>query len=90
LPPGQRQLWVRFSAVLTRYLLVPQKGFARAGDARPLHWRPLAKEITEAIRGLEQATIREVHHTEDTKGMIIMPDNTDQQIANFDGVIAYP
>ena len=55
------QQWVRFPAVLTRYLLVPQKGFARAGDARPSHWRPLAKEITEAIRGLEQATIPEAH-----------------------------
>ena len=84
------QQWVRFPAVLTRYLLVPQKGFARAPDARPSHWRPLAKEITEAIRGLEQATIPVVHYTEDTKGMITMPDNTDQQIANFDGVIAYP
>jgi hypothetical protein len=55
------QQWVRFPAVLTRYLLVPQKGFARAGDARPSHWRPLAKEITEAIRGLEQATAPEAH-----------------------------
>ena len=55
------QQWVRFPAVLTRYLLVPQKGFARAPDARPSHWRPLAKEITEAIRGLEQATIPEAH-----------------------------
>jgi hypothetical protein len=68
------QQWVRFPAVLTRYLLVPQKGFARAPDARPSHWRPLAKEITEGIRGLEQATIPEAHYTEDTKGMIIMPD----------------
>jgi hypothetical protein len=59
LPPHQRLLWVRFSAVSTRYVLVPQKGFARAGDARPSHWRPLAKEITEAIRGLEHATISE-------------------------------
>jgi phage terminase large subunit-like protein len=58
---------------------VPQKGFARAPDARPSHWRPLAKEITEAIRGLEQATIPEAHYTEDTKGMIgmiIMPDKS--------------
>jgi len=39
-------------------LLVPQKGFARAPDARPSHWRPLAKEITEAIRELQQATRR--------------------------------
>ena len=61
LPSHQRLLWVRFSGVSTRYGLVPQKGFARAGDARPSHWRPLAKEITEAIRGLEQATIPEAH-----------------------------
>jgi hypothetical protein len=61
LPLGQRQQWVHFPAVSTRYLLVPQKGFARAGDARPSHWRPLAKEITAAIRGLEQATVPEAH-----------------------------
>jgi hypothetical protein len=52
LPPHQRLLWVHFSAVRTRYLLVPQKGFARTGTVRPSFWRPLAKEITEAIRGL--------------------------------------
>jgi hypothetical protein len=74
LPSHQRLVWVRFFGVSTRYGLVPQKGFARAGDARPSHWRPLAKEITDAIRGLEQATIPEAHHTEDTKGMITMPD----------------
>jgi hypothetical protein len=56
LRPHRRTQWVRFSAVSTRYVLVPQKGFARAGDARPSHWRPLAKEITEAVRGLEQAS----------------------------------
>jgi hypothetical protein len=44
--------------VATRYALVPQKGFARAPDARPSHWRPLAKEITEAIREPQQATRR--------------------------------
>ena len=49
----RRLLWVRFSAVSTRYLLAPQKGFARAPDARPSHWRPLAKEIT---RWLEKLT----------------------------------
>jgi hypothetical protein len=54
LPSHERLVWVRFSAVSTRYKLVPQKGFTRAPDARPSHWRPLAKEITEAIRGLEQ------------------------------------
>jgi hypothetical protein len=54
LPEHQRLLWVRFSAVSTRYLLAPQKGFARFGDARPSHWRPLAKEIT---RWLEQTQL---------------------------------
>ena len=49
--PHQRAVWARFSAVATRYTLVPQKGFARAPDARPSHWRPLAKEMTY---GLEQ------------------------------------
>jgi hypothetical protein len=58
---GERQQWVRSPAVLTRYLLVPQNGFARAGDARPSHWRPLAKEITAAIGGLEQATVPEAY-----------------------------
>jgi hypothetical protein len=53
LPSHQRLLWVRFSTVSTRYLLAPQKGFARAPDARPSHWRPLAKEIT---RWLEKLT----------------------------------
>jgi hypothetical protein len=48
------QVWVHFPAVRTRYTLVPQKGFARAGDARPSHWRPLAKEIT---RWLKQTTV---------------------------------
>jgi hypothetical protein len=51
LPPHQRVVWVRSPTVATRYTLVPQKGFAWAPDARPSHWRPLAKEIT---RGLEQ------------------------------------
>jgi hypothetical protein len=52
LPPHQRLLWVRFSAVSTRYLLAPQKGFAPLG--RPSYWRPLAKEIT---RWLEQTQL---------------------------------
>jgi hypothetical protein len=53
LPPHQRVVWARSRspAVATRYTLVPQKGFAWAPDARPSHWRPLAKEITY---GLEQ------------------------------------
>jgi hypothetical protein len=50
----QRLVWVRFPAVSTRYALAPQKGFARFGDARPSHWRPLAKEIT---RWLEQTQV---------------------------------
>ena len=58
LPKPQRLLWVHFPAVSTRYALAPQKGFARTSAARPLHWRPLAKEITEAIRELQQATRR--------------------------------
>jgi len=61
LPKPQRLLWVRSPTVETRYALVPQRGFARAGDARPSHWRPLAEEITKAIRWLEKVTIREVH-----------------------------
>jgi hypothetical protein len=44
-------VWAPFPAGSTRYWLVPQKGFARAPDARPSRWRPLAKEIT---RWLEQ------------------------------------
>jgi hypothetical protein len=59
LPPHQRLLWVHFPGVSTRYALAPQKGFGRLPDARPSHWRPLAKEITEAIRGMEHATIPE-------------------------------
>ena len=52
LPPHQRVVWARSrSPVATRYTLVPQKGFAWAPDARPSHWRPLAKEMTY---GLEQ------------------------------------
>jgi hypothetical protein len=55
LPPPQRLLWVRFPAVSTRYALVrQQRGFARAPDVRPSHWRPLAKEIT---RWLEQTQL---------------------------------
>ena len=54
-------VWVPFPAGSTRYWLVPQKGFVWAPAARPSHWRPLAKEITKAIRWLEQVTIREVH-----------------------------
>jgi hypothetical protein len=50
LPPHQRLLWVRFPAGSTRYMLVPQKDFAR----RPSHWRPLAKEIA---RRLEQTQV---------------------------------
>jgi hypothetical protein len=57
LQSSQRLLWVHFSAVSTRYMLVPQKGFARAPNARPSHWRPLATEITKALRWLEQVTI---------------------------------
>ena len=50
LPPPQRLLWVRFPAVSTRYALVRrQRGFARAPDARPSLWRPLAKEITRRL-----------------------------------------
>jgi hypothetical protein len=55
LPVWTRLVWVRFPAVSTRYALVPQKGFARAGDARRSHWGPLAKKITEAIRRLNEA-----------------------------------
>jgi hypothetical protein len=53
LPPHQRVVWARSRSptVATRYTLVPQKGFAWAPDARPSHWRPLAKEMTY---GLEQ------------------------------------
>jgi hypothetical protein len=58
LPPHQRLLWVRSPTVSTRYSLVPQEGFARAPDARPSHWRPLANEIT---RRLKQATIPKAH-----------------------------
>jgi hypothetical protein len=61
LQPHQRLLWAYFPAVRTRYMLMPQQGFARTDGARPSYWRPLAKEITEAIRGLEQATIPEAH-----------------------------
>jgi hypothetical protein len=61
LPKHQRQLWVPFSAVCTRYLLAPQKGFARTGDAKPWAWGPLANEITAAIRGLKQIAIPEAH-----------------------------
>jgi hypothetical protein len=50
LPPHQRLLWARCSAVSTRYLLAPQKGFASAPVARPSHWRPLAKEITRRLK----------------------------------------
>jgi hypothetical protein len=46
----QRHLWVHFSAVSTRYKLMPQKGFAYAPDARPSHWRPLAKELTRRLK----------------------------------------
>jgi hypothetical protein len=53
LAPHQRLMWVRFSTVTTRYLLVPQQGFASAPHARPSHWRPLANEIT---RRLEKVT----------------------------------
>ena len=52
LPPHQRVVWARsHSPVATRYTLVPQKGFAWVPDARPSHWRPLAREMTY---GLEQ------------------------------------
>jgi hypothetical protein len=62
LPPHQRLQWVHFSGVSPRYLLQPQKGFARKDDAHPSYWGPLAKEITEAIRWLmKQVTIREAH-----------------------------
>jgi hypothetical protein len=55
LPRHQRPLWVRFPAVSTRYSLArQQKGFARAPDARPSRWRPLAKEIR---RWLEQTQL---------------------------------
>jgi hypothetical protein len=54
LPPHQRLLWVRFPAVSTRYALAPQNGFVWQPDARPSHWRPLAKEIT---RWLEQTQL---------------------------------
>ena len=54
LPPHQRQLWVRFPAVSTRYSLAPQNSFARAGALRPSFWRPLANEIT---RWLEQTQL---------------------------------
>ena len=49
--PHQRVVWARSRspAVATRYTLVPQKGFAWAPDARPSHWRPLAKEITYGL-----------------------------------------
>jgi hypothetical protein len=59
LPKHRRLQWVHFPAVSTRYLLQPQKGFARKGDASPWYWRPLAEKISDAIRGLEQATIPE-------------------------------
>lgn len=65
LPKDQRLLWVRFPAVSTRYALAPQKGFARAPDARPSHWRPLAEDITEVIRWLQSiGEIGTVHGTE--------------------------
>ena len=55
LPRHQRDLWVRFPAVSTRYSLAQQQnGFARARDARPARWRPLAKEIR---RWLEQTQL---------------------------------
>ena len=56
--PHRHVVWARSPTVATRYTLVPQKGFARTSAARPLHWRPLAKEITEAIREPQQATRR--------------------------------
>jgi hypothetical protein len=58
LPPHRRLVWVRSPTVETRYMLVPQKGFTRTPDARPSRWRPLAKEITEAIRAPQEATRR--------------------------------
>ena len=56
--PHQRAVWARFPAVATRYTLVPQKGFARAPDARPSHWRPLAKVITRWLEQTQQCPKR--------------------------------
>jgi hypothetical protein len=44
LPPHKRLLWVRYPAVSTRYVLVPQTRFARPGTVPTSHWRPLANE----------------------------------------------
>jgi hypothetical protein len=54
LPRYQRLVWVHFPALSTRYMLVPQKGFARPRTVSPSHWRPLAKVIT---RWLEQTQL---------------------------------
>src|SRR6516225_6486765 len=56
--PHQRVVWARSPAVATRYTLVPQKGFAWAPDARPSHWRPLAKEITRWLEETQQCPKR--------------------------------
>jgi hypothetical protein len=52
------EVWVPFPAGSTRYLLMPQKGFARAPDARPSHWRPLAKVITRWLEQTQQCPKR--------------------------------
>jgi hypothetical protein len=51
-------VWVPSPAGSTRYTLVPQKGLARAPDARPSHWRPLAKEITRWLEQTQQCPKR--------------------------------
>ena len=58
LPLHQRRLRVRFPAVSTRYALAPQNGFVWQPDARPSHWRPLAKEITRWLEQTQQCPKR--------------------------------